>query len=361
MSDHERRHVPVWLERTAAYTWRLGLLGLAVVLAVWVLARLALVTLPVLVALILATLCVPIADWLERRGLPPAAAALVTVVGGLAVLAGLVAALVPSFVDQILALEPTVQAGVDNLLRWLEEGPLGYDRQRLQELFQQVQGRVRSSSGDILTGVLSGAVAAVNAVAALVLLIVLLFFFVKDRREIGAWFLARTPPRYREPGAAVAHRAWQALAGYVRGTATIAVIDAVGIGIGLLVLGVPLVLPLALLVFLGAFIPVIGAFVAGLVAVLVALADGGIGSALLVLALVVAVQQVEGNVLQPTIMRRAVALHPVVVLVALAVGASVAGIVGAFLSVPVAAVLAAVGNELRLRSEASPPAADAAG
>ena len=139
----------------------------------------------------------------------------------------------------------------------------------------------------------------------------------------------------------------------MRGTATIALIDAFGIMIGLLVLRVPLVAPLTLLVFLGGFLPVIGAFIAGLVAVLVALAAAGIVKAALVLGVILLVQQIEGHLLQPIIMRRAVALHPVVILVSLAAGAALAGIVGAFLSVPIAAVVAAAGNELRLRSEAA--------
>lgn len=350
MSEQPRK-VPAWLQLWAGYTWRVGLLGAAALLAVWVMTRLALVTLPVIVALILATLCVPVAAWLERRGITPALAALVAVVGGALLVASVVAALIPSFVDQILALQPTIQEGIDSILSWLEDGPLRWDRQRIDELLAQVRSRASSSSSQIFSGVLTGAAAVANGLAALALTVVLLFFFVKDRSEIAGWFRARTPDRYRDAGVAIARRAWHALAGYVHGTATIALIDAVGIGIGLAVIGVPLVLPLAVLVFLGAFIPVIGAFVAGLVAVLVALADGGVAAALLVLALIVGVQQIEGNVLQPVIMRRAVALHPVVVLIALAAGASVAGIVGAFLSVPVAAVLAAVGNELRLRAE----------
>jgi predicted PurR-regulated permease PerM len=353
VTDHDRQ-VPAWLDRTAAYTWRVGVLAVALVIAVWVMAKLALVTLPVIVALVLATLCVPPADWLEGRGLPSAVAALLVVVGGMAMLVGIVALLVPAFVDQILELRPTIQAGFDSVLTWLAEGPLGFDRIRIEELVSQLSDRASSSSSQIFTGVLSGAVAVVNGIAALALLIVLLFFFIKDRTEITGWFLMRTPVPHRDASAAVARRAWGALSGYVRGTAAIAVIDATGIAIGLLILGVPLVLPLAVLVFLGAFIPVIGALLAGLIAVLVALADGGITSALLVLALLLVVQQVEGNVLQPVIMRRAVSLHPVVVVIALAAGASVAGIVGAFLSVPVAAVLAAVGNELRVRAEARP-------
>lgn len=361
MSPAPRPSVPTWLDRTAQYSWRVLIIGAVLYLALNLMATLALVTLPVIVALILATLCVPAVDTLVRRGLPNVLATLIVVIGGLIAIAGLITLLVPSFVDQILNLQPTIEQGTEAVLNWLETGPLAYDRARIDELLDQVSDRAQESGGQIFSGVVAGAGIVANGLAALALTIVLLFFFVKDRRQIVDWFIARTPDENRETVGAVGRRAWGALSGYVRGTATIAVIDAIGIGIGLLIIGVPLVLPLALLVFLGAFIPVIGALLAGLVAVLVGLADGGITSALLVLGLIVAVQQVEGNVLQPIIMRRSVALHPTVVLLALAVGAGLAGIVGAFLSVPVAAVLAAVGNELRVRNEAHRDSAATAG
>jgi putative heme transporter len=202
----------------------------------------------------------------------------------------------------------------------------------------------------------------VQGVAALVLAVILLFFFVKDGAQLVDWMIARTPDQHRETARAVGRRAWTALTGFVRGTAAIALIDAVGIGIGLAIVGVPLVLPIAVLVFLGGFIPVIGAFITGMIAVLVALAtaepDAAFQTALIVLAIVVGVQQFESNVLQPVIMRRAVSLHPVVVLTVLTAGAALIGILGAFLAVPIAAVAAAVGNELRLRNEAE---ADASG
>lgn len=348
----DERPVPRWLHVGAGWSWRLVAIGAGVVVAAWVLAQLYLVTLPVIVALILTTLCAPPARALMARGLRPGLAAAIVVVGGLVLLAGLIALLTPSFVDQILDLGPQVQAGVDDILQWLESGPLGWDRERIDELLGQVRSRASGSSGRIVAGLLSGAAAVVEVLAGLALTLILLFFFVKDGDDLVDWFVARTPERHRPDVRAAGARAWTALGGFVRGTATVALIDAIGIGIGLALIGVPLVLPLAILVFLGAFLPVIGAFIAGLIAVLVALADGGLPAALLTLALIVAVQQVEGNVLQPVIMRRAVALHPVVVLIALTAGAAVAGIAGAFLAVPITAVVAAVGNELRLRSEA---------
>lgn len=346
-----RGAVPRWLARAAAVGWRVLVVGTLAYLALQVIIRLYVVTLPIIVAIILATLCVPAAAWLERRGLPPAAAALAVVVGGMLGFAGIIALLAPAFVDQIVELGPTVRQGYENVLTWLEEGPLSLSRERIEQFASQFQAGGQQGGSSIVRGVAAGAATVGQGVAGLALTIVLLFFFVKDRREILGWLRARTPERQRDTAEAVAARSWDALSGYVRGTAIVALIDAVGIAVGLLILGVPLVAPLAVLVFFGAFLPVIGAFIAGLIAVLVALADGGFTTALLVLGLIVLVQQIEGNVLQPIIMRRTVALHPVVVLTALSAGAALAGIIGAFLGVPIAAVAAAAGNELRLRNE----------
>ena len=342
--------VPRSLHRAAGWSWRLLIIGVAVYAGLVLLARLSVVVLPLFVAVVLATLCVPPARWLQRRGVPEAAAAGIVVVGGLTVIIALLAALAPGFAEEIAKLRPTVEQGIDSLLVQLED--FGYDRERLSDLLEQARAQLSSSSSTILSGLAGGVATALSGLAGIALLVVLLFFFVKDADDITDWMISRTPREHRDLATSLGRRSWEALSGYVRGTAAIAAIDAIGVGIGLAVIGVPLVVPLSVLVFLGAFLPVIGALLAGLIAVLVGLADGGLQTGLLVLLLIVAVQQVEGNVLQPMIMRRAVALHPVVVLTALAVGATLAGIVGAFLSLPVTAVLAAIGNELRLRSEA---------
>lgn len=351
--------VPVGLQRAAGWSWRMLVIGLAVWVTLLVLARLSVVVLPLFIALVLATLCVPPAKRLQARGVPNGVAAGIVVVGGLTAIVALLAALAPGFAEEIGNLRPTVEQGIDSLLLQLEQ--FGYDSERLDELVQQARDQLSGSSSAILSGLAGGLAAAVSGLAGIALLVVLLFFFVKDAEDITGWMVSRVPSDRREVTTALGRRAWGALSGYVRGTAAIAAIDAIAIGIGLAIIGVPLVLPLAVLVFLGAFLPVIGALLAGLIAVLVALADGGLQTAAFVLILIVAVQQVEGNVLQPMIMRRAVALHPVVVLTALAIGATLAGIVGAFLSLPVAAVMAAVGNELRLRAEASADDSSAAG
>lgn len=344
--------VPSWLATVTAWTWRLLVLIAGTAAVLYVLVTLSLVTLPVIIALVLATLCVGPARALERRGLPRAAAALIVVFGGVLGVGGLLAALTPSFVSQVRELVPTVVAAVEQVFEWLDTGPLGWDREEVFALFEEGLETLREQSGRIAGQVVSGAAVLVQGVTALVLALVLLFFFVKDGAQIVDWAIARTPPAHRPTLRAVGRRAWAALSGFVRGTAAIALIDAVGIGIGLAIIGVPLVLPIAVLVFLGGFIPVIGAFLTGMIAVLVALAATDFTTALITLAIVVGVQQFESNVLQPVIMRRAVSLHPVVLLGALTAGGVLIGVIGAFLAVPVAAVLAAVGNELRLRHEA---------
>jgi len=345
--------VPHWLTTSAAWTWRLAVLVGATLALLWLAGRMMLVTLPVVVAIIIATLCAPPFDWLRARGWRRGPAAAAVVGGGFVLIATLLAVLTPSFVEQMGDLGPTLSAAWNSVLDWLESGPLQYDRAQVDSVMQTIGDSLSSGEGNGIVGsVVTGVAVVAQAVTALLLLLVLLFFFIKDGDEIVAWFLARSPDRHRDTVRAVGRRAWNALGGYVRGTALIALIDALGIMIGLIVLDVPLVAPLTLLIFLGGFLPVIGATAAGLVAVLVALADGGIVTAGLTLAVILGVQQVEGNVMQPMIMRRAVALHPVVILTSLAAGAALFGIIGAFLAVPVAAVIAAAGNELRLRAEA---------
>jgi putative heme transporter len=354
----ELERVPSWLATATAWAWRLLVLVAATSAVLVLLTRLYLVSLPIIIALILATLCVPPARALEARGVHRAAAAAIVVIGGVIGFGGLLAALTPPFITQVQDLQPTLAEAVERLFELLETGPLGWDREEVMGYLEQAFEAARERGGEIVGQVVSGAAVAVQSIAALSLAVVLLFFFVKDGEQLVGWVLARTPVDHQETMRAVGRRAWTALAGFVRGTAAVALIDAIGIGIGLAIVGVPLVLPIAVLVFFGGFIPVIGAFVTGLLAVLVALAAGGLQQALIVFAIVLAVQQIESNVLQPVIMRRAVSLHPVVILAALTAGATLTGIIGAFLAVPVAAVASAVGNELRLRHEAAQAGAD---
>ncbi len=355
--------MPSWLATAAAWSWRLLIVLVVLGAALFLIRKLALVTIPVFIALVLSTMCVPSARRLQARGVPAGLAAGIVVVGGVAIVGGLVAALVPAFSEQVEALVPTVQEGIDRFFAAVESSPLDYDREQISEFVRSltetasedgeapVAGQVAAAGARILLEVLTG----------LVLSLVLLFFMVKDGEQMVGWVIARAAPDYRDVLRATGRRAWLALSAFIRGTVFIATVDAVLIGIGLALLRVPLVLPLALLVFFGAFVPVIGAFVSGLVAVLVALAAGGPLTALFVLLVVVGVQQVEGQVLQPVLLRRAVALHPAAVLLAIFAGAVLAGLAGAFLAVPLSAVASSVANELRLRHERHDGAVSAGG
>jgi len=343
------QRVPAWLDTTVQYTWRALVLLVGAAVLIVALTRLYLVSLPIIIALILSTLCVPPARRLERAGWPRLAAAGVVVVGGVGSFFGVISLMTPAFVSQIQDLGPTVAEGFDQLLLWLEEGPIGYDREQLDQLLDTTVETVSGAAGSIASQLGTLAVAVVEGFTALALALVLLFFFVKDGEQLVSWFLKMTPAAHRDDVRAAGQRGWVALSGFVRGTSLVALIDAIGIGVGLLILDVPLVLPLSVLVFFGGFVPVIGAVVTGFLAVLVALADQGIQAAVIMTLVVLAVQQVESNLLQPTIMKRAVSLHPVVILAVLTAGAVLIGIVGAFLAVPVTAVIAAVGNELRIR------------
>lgn len=345
--------VPPWLVGLAGIGWRVLVVAAAVLMVVVIMAQLYLVLLPVFLAILATSLLAPPADWLRRRRWPAALAASVVVVGALGVVLGGIALLVPPAVQELADVGAEIADGGEEVLNWLVQGPLDMAPEEVDALLDQGIEQARANVDVITTGLLTGAVVAVEMLAGLLITLVLTFFFVKDGDVITGWLRARAPAARREELGAVSRRAWATLSGYIRGLSIVAFVDAVGIGLGLAIIGVPLVLPLMVLTFIGGFFPVIGATVAGAVAVLIALVSGGPVDALLVAAVVVAVQQMESNLLQPVVMGRAVRLHPVVVLLAITAGAVLGGIVGAFLAVPAAAVAAAVGNELRLRADAS--------
>lgn len=355
MRDSERPAVPPTLDRLAAMSWRFLVVAAALAVVAFVLVQLRLVVLPVIAALFLATLLVPPVRWLRDRGWPPLLAAWVVTLGSVALLGAIGAAFVPLVAQELEELGSSILEGVEEVEDWLIAGPLGLSPEQVDRFFDQAIEQVRANAGSITAGVLAGAVLAVEIVAGTLLTIVLLFFFLKDGPKITGWIRSHVSGSRRDLLETLGRRAWMTLGAYIRGTALIGVADAVLIGIGLLVIGVPLVAPLMVLTFLGAFFPLVGAVVAGLVAALVALVSGGPIDALLVVGIVVVVQQVEGDVLAPLVLGRAVKLHAVVVLLALTAGAVVAGVAGAFLAVPAAGVAAAIGNELRTRRNDSPP------
>lgn len=359
MTEHP---VPRPLRVAGGAAWRLLAVAAAVYVVALVVANLRLVFLPVFAALLLATFLTPPARWLMRHKVPAALAALLALCGALVVLAGVLAAVSPQVADEVGPLDVGVSGGVERVEEWLVDGPLGLPERRVADVVDRVEEQLRANAGMIAGGFLSGAVIALELVAGALLTMVILFFFLKDGERIWSWALGLFPPSRRGDAAEVGARAWETLGGFLRGTAIVGTFNAFFIGLALFLIGVPLVIPLALLTFFGSFIPIVGAFVAGFAAVMVALVSEGFVSAVIVLGVILFVQQVEGNVLQPYVLGKSLRLHPVVVLLAVTTGGIVWGIIGAFVAVPVTAVIVETASYLRTRSSpeveiAPPPAA----
>jgi predicted PurR-regulated permease PerM len=312
-----------------------------------ILGRLWSILLPVVLGLLIATVLWPATRFLRRHRIPPALAAAAILLAFIFALVGIIAAIAPSVADQVVQLADQASSGLQDVQVWLSGPPfnLGEDQigNAVDSAINSIQGNAQNIAGYALTGVS----AVGNSLINLVLALVLVFFFLKDGPRFVPWLAAQTGPRAGRHVAALSYKTWATLSEFIRQQALVGFIDAFFIGLGLWILGVPLVIPLAVLTFFGGFVPIIGAFVAGAFAVLIALVSNGVTTALIVLGIVVLVQQIEGNVLQPIIQGRGFNLHAAVVILAVTAGSSLAGITGAFLSVPVAALIAVIYRYVR--------------
>ncbi|WP_238161805.1 AI-2E family transporter [Micromonospora endolithica] len=341
------RSAVLWSGCLIVFVLALYLLGRAVVL-------LAPLAIAVAVTFFLTALLDPVQLALRRLRLPGSLAALLTILLLLGILVGAGTLVWNLTAGQFSDLSKELIQGVDRT-RDFVTSTLPITDQQLDRIIDQARRGLSQGGGGL--DPVSGARTAAEVVGSTLLALVLLFFLLKDGRSMWRWVLDRMTGPRREVTAQAGRNGWRTLGAYSRGTMMIAAIDAIGIGIALVVLRVPLALPLALITFLGGFIPIIGATVAGTVAVLVALAAKGPVTALLVLAAVIAVQQIEGNLLEPLIMKRQVRLHPAVILVAVTAGTLIAGIAGAFVAVPITAVVWRVIDTVqKSRDAASPPA-----
>ena len=348
--------VPGWLRSGAAIAWRLLAVVAAIALTAYVLGYLRIVVLPIIVALLVSTVLRPPTRWLTRHRFPDGAAAATSLLGAIALLAAALALAGAAVARQVSDLAESVQQGIREAGDWLSEPPFNVSSADIDRYIDNAGDQLSDSSGALTGGLLHGAVVAGEVITGLIITLLLLFFFLKDGPGMWRWVVDTFGGRQRRRLDEVARRSYTALTGYVRGLVLVGSADALMIGAGLAILGVPLVIPLMLLTFLGAFVPLIGAFTAGLAAVLIALVDGGVVTALIVLGLVVAVQQVEGHLLYPIIMGRTIHIHPVAVILALAVGGITAGIIGVFISVPILTVAATALTFAREMREAPPPA-----
>ena len=302
---------------------------------IFVVTQVTLVVIPVLIALVLAAAISPLVSFLRRKGIGSMLATWIALLALVAILTGVVLLVVRAVVNQWDELRSQALEGFDELRERVRGLPFEISEEQLRSLGDSAAGLLRSEA--VGSGAIAGLSQTADFVAGFFIMIVVLFFFLKDGPKIWEFLLRPLEGARYERGRRVGDATIRTLGGYVRGTAIVAAVDAVFIGIGLAIVGVPLVIPLSVLVFLLAFIPLVGATLAGILAALVALVALGPVEALVVVAIVVVVNQLEGDFLQPVVMGRALRLHPLVVLFALTAGTVTVGLTGAVLAVPIAA------------------------
>ncbi|MBU3706768.1 MAG: AI-2E family transporter [Mycobacterium sp.] len=347
--------VDPFVRKTAAWAWRLLVILAAIAALLWLMDRLQVIVVPVALAVILTALLLPAVDWLDRRGTPRGAAVALVLLTGFAAFGGILSFVVSQFISGLPGLTEQVTRSIDNATQWLIEGPAHLSREQIDRAGDAVVKSLRDNQERLTSGALSTAATITEIVTGALLMLFTLIFLLYGGRNIYA-FLTRIVPAHTRDRVRDAGRAgFGSLIGYVRATFLVALVDAVGIGAGLAIMSVPLALPLASLVFLGAFIPLVGAVVTGFLAVVVALLAKGFVYALITLGLIIAVQQLEAHVLQPLVMGRAVSIHPLAIVLAISAGAVLAGIVGALLAVP---ALAFLNSAIRVLA-ADDPAAEA--
>lgn len=330
------------LRRASDVAWRVLVVGLLVFVVAALLWKLRIVALPVLIALLVSSVLAPLVVRLEHRGWRTLPATLLVYFGFLFGLAGAVAALVPATVNELEGLGDTLESALDDIEDWLVDGPLGLDRADVEEVTDDPGGKlsdlVRQSSDRLAAGVRTvGEIAAGSLLA-----LVLSFLFLKDGRRFQRWMLDHLPARHHDLSRTAGRRALEALAGFLRGAALLGLVEGVTIGLTVWLVGAPLAIPVAVFTFLAAFFPIVGAIVAGAIAVLVTLTSQGFGAAVIVLVVAVVVQQLDGDLLAPWIYGRSLQLNPAVVLVALTAGGALGGIAGAFVAVPVSGAIGAI-------------------
>jgi len=333
-ADHADQWVSPLVRASAAWAWRLLLLAGAAYVVFEFLVFFGVVVVPVALALILTALLAPAVDYLDHKGAARGGAVAFVLVFGIAVFGGILAFVVNQFIEGAPQLVDQVTRSIESARDWLINGPAALSRDQLNLAVGTFTDALRSHQAQLTTGALSTAGTIVEILTGAFLLLFALIFFLLGGRNIWQ-FVTRVIPlehraRVHEAGAAGFH----SLAGYARATSLVALVDAVAIGSGLAIMGIPLALPLASLIFLGAFIPVVGALATGFLAVVVALLAKGFVYALITFGLIVAVMQLEAHVLQPLVMGRAVSIHPLAVVLGLTAGGVVAGIIGALLAVP---------------------------
>ncbi|MCX2948460.1 AI-2E family transporter [Lentzea sp. NEAU-D7] len=331
--------VPKLLRVSAALSWRFVVVVAALYVVAYVFGFLASIVIPVAIALLLAALLSPGVSKLVEWRVPRGVAVTVMMIIGLGVLGGVLTFVISEFSRGLPELQSQVAASLDTIQTWLKDGPAHLSDQQLQNYVNEIVKTIKENQAEITSGALTTAATLGELLTGLLLALFTLIFFLHDGDGIWRFVTRAVPQDVRQRVDVAGRRGFSSLVSYVRATAVVAIVDAVGVGVGLAIIGVPLVVPLSALVFLGAFIPIIGAVFTGAVAVLIALVTNGPIAALVVLAVLIGVMQLESHVLQPLLLGRAVKLHPLAVVLAIAGGLVTGGIAGALLAVPLLAVL----------------------
>ncbi|GIE97942.1 hypothetical protein Ari01nite_54070 [Paractinoplanes rishiriensis] len=356
-NSRDDAEVPHPLRIAAAWSWRLIVVGVVGWALLKFVGTVSIVVIPLAIALLLSALLSPAVSWLLRLRVPSSLATFLVLICGIGAVAGTLTLVINQFVEGIPELTQNAGAGVRQIQEWLKTGPLHLSDDQVTQAIDNAQQWVSANTASLTSTGIATAATVFEVVTGMLLVLFSTFFFLRDGRKIWRFIVRLFPVNARWSLADAGDASWGTLGSYVRATVLVAFIDAIGIGIALVVLNVQFPLPLAALVFLGAFIPIVGASVSGAVAVLVALVDKGWVVALVLLGAVILVQQLEGHVLQPLIMGRAVAIHPLVVIIGIACGVTLAGIIGALIAVPLIAVLNTAVRRLSRRRPEVPPTA----
>ncbi|RUL93853.1 AI-2E family transporter [Verrucosispora sp. FIM060022] len=354
-SSRDDADVPHALRIAAAWSWRLIVVGVVFWALVKLVSTISIVIIPLAVAMLLSALLAPAVGWLLRARLPKSLATAVVLVAGLAAVVGTLTLVVNEFIKGVPELAAKSSQGLQQIQDWLKTGPLHLSDNDLDRYLEEAQQWVNNNTEQFTSGALSTATTLAEVLTGTILVLFAAFFFLRDGNMIWRFVVRLLPVAARWKVDDAGRASWATLVAYVRATVLVAFIDAVGIGIFLVIFDIPFAFPLAALVFLGAFIPIIGATLSGGVAVLVALVDSGPVTALIILGVVIGVQQIEGHILQPLIMGRAVAIHPLAVIIGLAAGVVLAGITGALVAVPLIAVLNTAVRRLAARTVPDTP------
>jgi predicted PurR-regulated permease PerM len=342
-AEHSNRgpdtEVPRLLRVVAAWAWRLLLVGAVIYLAFRFAVELRLVVIPFIAALLLTALLQPEAHWLRRRGFSPLLASWCMLLIALVVIAGAITLITNQIADQYQVLFTEVTRTANHLQHSLAGPPFHLNKLRLQALTKDMLKYISQHKSVVAGTVLTGGKYIGEFLAGAILTLFITFFLLKDGARIWAWLIKGLRPVAKSRTDRAGDQAWRALVYYMRGATAVAAIHAVLLGVALWLLGVPLLVPLVVLIFLAAYVPLVGILVAGALAVLVALATKGWVAAVILLGVLIVENQIEDHLLQPLVVGRIIRLHPLAIILALAVGGIIAGIPGAIIAVPFAAVI----------------------